>query len=506
MFTAFQTQDISLAKRLLEEGANPNRLLINGVTPFHFAVGASSSFSEDFINLILQHNGDPNVCDSNGLTPLHVAAIWGKAHLLLLLLQNGADIAQQDEEGKTARQYAVENGNSNCLIILNEFDQTFQFSTTQVYPNQSDHRNNNTCPMQISFSNLEKTVIQPQNFSSESGEEISDCSYDSASSHLSVMKENLSENENFSTPKLNAVFNIDESKRRILLQSTKLNINGDSNNDHFSPDEALEVVIPPEVYKLSDNELRSELIRFGFTVGPIAPGRKLYQRRLTLLRQGVNLNDAKTLNLDMLYSQELRCFLIGKPTPPTVYEDDQILRLEFDNPDPSLGLREGNNKDCFNYLLLDPRVTKKLPSRASQLSEVECLNIFCGAVFYVGKGKRSRPYAHFKEAIRSDPLKHPSAKVKHILDIWKCNCGVISLNVFQNVIPSEAYTREAAMIATLGLQHLTNCVRGNCYGSASKWSLSRLRSYGAYLLLSAMRIMLLEGERQIRSTQILNQT
>ena len=33
--------------------------------------------------------------------------------------------------------------------------------------------------------------------------------------------------------------------------------------------------------------------------------------------------------------------------------------------------------------------------------ELEAFGTFVRAVFYIGKGKRSRPYAHFKEAIQN---------------------------------------------------------------------------------------------------------
>jgi hypothetical protein len=39
----------------------------------------------------------------------------------------------------------------------------------------------------------------------------------------------------------------------------------------------------------------------------------------------------------------------------------------FQDPDPSKFWREGCNKSCFNYLLLDPRVTQNLPARAKTL-------------------------------------------------------------------------------------------------------------------------------------------
>jgi len=43
-----------------------------------------------------------------------------------------------------------------------------------------------------------------------------------------------------------------------------------------------------------------------------------------------------------------------------------------------------------------------------------------------------------------------SDKVAQIVDIWQAGLGVVSLHVFQNVIASEAFTREACMIDALG--------------------------------------------------------
>ena len=41
-------------------------------------------------------------------------------------------------------------------------------------------------------------------------------------------------------------------------------------------------------------------------------------------------------------------------------------------------------------------------------------------------------------------------KVLRILEIWESGLGVVSIHVFQSVIPVEAYTREACMISALG--------------------------------------------------------
>ena len=45
----------SVVEELLKEGANPNNLLLNGVTPLHVA----GSF--DYVALLLRYKGNPNV-------------------------------------------------------------------------------------------------------------------------------------------------------------------------------------------------------------------------------------------------------------------------------------------------------------------------------------------------------------------------------------------------------------------------------------------------------------
>lgn len=48
-------------KHLLEQGADPNVLLLNDVTPFHVAIGPDPISSYKYVELILEHNGNPNV-------------------------------------------------------------------------------------------------------------------------------------------------------------------------------------------------------------------------------------------------------------------------------------------------------------------------------------------------------------------------------------------------------------------------------------------------------------
>ena len=48
------------------------------------------------------------------------------------------------------------------------------------------------------------------------------------------------------------------------------------------------------------------------------------------------------------------------------------------------------------------------------------------------------------------PLQKLCSKVQHILQVWREDQGVVSLHCFQNVIPVEAFTREACMVDAIG--------------------------------------------------------
>lgn len=65
-------------------------------------------------------------------------------------------------------------------------------------------------------------------------------------------------------------------------------------------------------------------------------------------------------------------------------------------------------KDClwgdsrhfsFSETPTSSRKTQNLPARAFSLTLAECLRIFVHAIFYVGKGTRTRPNAHLWKAL-----------------------------------------------------------------------------------------------------------
>ncbi|XP_063932736.1 ankyrin repeat and LEM domain-containing protein 1-like isoform X2 [Zophobas morio] len=265
-------------------------------------------------------------------------------------------------------------------------------------------------------------------------------------------------------------------------------------------------------YEDLDNEtLRKELALRGYNPGPItSTTRRVYLQKLKQLKK-LPLpvkNTEGDVAVTRAYSKELEWTLKNPDwlKDISVYKtlDEAVLR-EFATPDPSRKWREGNNKSSFTYLLLDPRLTNNLPVRAESLKPKEIWETFLSAVFYVGKGKRSRPYDHIYDAVNlwNQGIRTSDCKKQaKILDIWSDNSGVVCLHLFQNTIPVESYTREAAIIDAFKVENLCNAKGGNFYGLAATWPQEKKTMLGVYLLYKAMMIFLNEGERQLCPSDI----
>ncbi|KAF8794677.1 ankyrin repeat and LEM domain-containing protein 1-like [Argiope bruennichi] len=256
------------------------------------------------------------------------------------------------------------------------------------------------------------------------------------------------------------------------------------------------VVIPDEYKILSNSKIYQELKSMGDDPGPVSDStRDVYLRRLTRLKMGCN--NSCTLPAPK-YCQEVYTFLDGKLNTDRIQNLINSMSEEFNSVESNVKWREGNQRCCFNYFLLDPRVTQNLPVRLKYLTFEKTFLTFLDALFYVGKGTKGRPYSHLMEAARAmnnGELKND--KISHILDIWESGLGVISLHCFNNCIPVEAYTQEACIIEAIGLKNLTNVRNGDYYGIASKWKRSWKRQVGVALLHRALQIFILEGEKQI---------
>lgn len=85
-----------------------------------------------------------------------------------------------------------------------------------------------------------------------------------------------------------------------------------------------------------------------------------------------------------------------------VNEHSHLERLMIDGFHlcPTKRFREGNLKTSFIYLLIDPRLSENLPGEAQLIPQHMSWQRFVPSIFYVGKGKSSRPYAHLYDAIK----------------------------------------------------------------------------------------------------------
>ncbi|XP_044731103.1 uncharacterized protein LOC123294090 [Chrysoperla carnea] len=173
---------------------------------------------------------------------------------------------------------------------------------------------------------------------------------------------------------------------------------------------------------------------------------------------------------------------------------------------PARELRGGSTKSFYTYLLLDPRITLNLPFRASTMDQTDRWKTFITSIFYVGKGKGDRMYAHLFEASKAwntqESNKKLSGKIQQIKDIWKAQKGVICLRIFENILSEEAYTREAVMIQAIGVNNLQNLQAGEYHGSVKKWDIKDKCLLGVYLLYKAMQKFLNEGEHQLRHADV----
>jgi len=260
--------------------------------------------------------------------------------------------------------------------------------------------------------------------------------------------------------------------------------------------------------------LCEELAKYGEApTGPItATTRTAYLRRLKRLRLGLVV---PAVVLDNKYPPPMAAALKNISSITKQWARLSAKELEmgaiFNNIPSALAdkvnllTRETVCKASFNYLLLDPRLTQNLPMRVFSSSDQDLFRTFLASIFYIGKGSRSRPFQHLYEAIKKTKpgrKKKESEKIAKIQEIWEEDKGVVIVQVFQNTIAVEAFTREAAMIDAVGCDNLTNIKGGDYYGVAADWSEEQRLQLGSFLVFKAFKIFLQEGERQIRPVDL----
>lgn len=102
---------------LLERGAEVLTHNYNAAPPFHEAVVYARHTS---MMILLEAGADVNGLrpTPSYISPLALTACWGRDETMHLLLKNGADIHQRDEEGRTALHRAAEHGQLATTKVL----------------------------------------------------------------------------------------------------------------------------------------------------------------------------------------------------------------------------------------------------------------------------------------------------------------------------------------------------------------------------------------------------
>ena len=106
---------LQLAQKLVEKGADVNK---TGWAPLHYA---ATSGKLDIISLLLENHAYIDAESPNGSTPLMMAAGYGTASAVKLLLEEGADPLLKNKQGLTAIDFAQSAKRQESAEIIAAF-------------------------------------------------------------------------------------------------------------------------------------------------------------------------------------------------------------------------------------------------------------------------------------------------------------------------------------------------------------------------------------------------
>jgi ankyrin repeat protein len=107
----------SVAKQLIEAGADVNSQNNSGVTPLMNAAGMGN---KEAVELLIQKGADVNHRTSGNYTPLMQAALVGQMEMVKILLDAGADPSVKDAGGRTATAYAEEQNHQDIAQLIKQ--------------------------------------------------------------------------------------------------------------------------------------------------------------------------------------------------------------------------------------------------------------------------------------------------------------------------------------------------------------------------------------------------
>ncbi|KAK1755400.1 ankyrin repeat-containing domain protein [Echria macrotheca] len=110
--------DQSMARLLLDRGADVTRQDDTGSTPLHLAAECGL---EGLVALLLERSADPAATDFLGRTALFRAVLSENETVVKLLLEASVDVNMKDSLGNVALHLAVESGSESLAVLLLEY-------------------------------------------------------------------------------------------------------------------------------------------------------------------------------------------------------------------------------------------------------------------------------------------------------------------------------------------------------------------------------------------------
>lgn len=434
------------------------------------------------IELLIERKADlnyPAISDaSKDVRAIHIASMWGYELTIKILIYHGADVSLRDSNGLSPVDYATIFDNYICVSFLLRFGSLN--STAKAW----------------------NAVMDSSLCESNADSSFEECLY------LTALDIGGDDDKR------------DKSNTSSLLDHSNENEANDSDYDPLDSirDEDIDM-------NIDNRRLRNDLRRLGRHAGPITDTtKKLYVKLLAhLVKEDKELvYSPRTTTKSQLcgYSIQLSSIITGKfSTKQALDLEKEFLRLS--------GTKDYHGpKQFFNYILIDPRISKNLPEQALEASDSDTSRMSPGAttdpklamskvnrkfnprlftkfiesIFYIGKGQKKRDLMHLYDAL-ADRGSIAQKKIDRIRSIWDEGYGVVSLHIFHNITDKEALTREALMIETLGLNNLTNLMHGTIQFKLG-WSEHKRKLLGSLFLHRAYTQLLNEGERQLKRNDL----
>lgn len=493
--------DLDALERIITSMSNINDVVLsdeeNSLNLLHLAAGISCDHRDKILEFYLELGADANCPGKqdrvSGVRALHIAASWGYDVSVKILLLYQADASLRDSDGYSPIDYASVYDNYTCISILLKYGCLNTSSDTSDWSHVFETSAGDSSTASFQF--VARGERNPR--------KLGDVFTDRHTTSLQFVKRE-SEDTNDETLR---EFCAGDSHTATFYYSINDETNLEKSDDNCAGDSSVasfQLVnresVERNLEKLGDNYaqfLRTELKKFGRIAGPITSTTKgVYTKLLLSLQRTQNLTELPPLSIldqKLGYSSELRSLLSGR----FPFSDAQDLEREFIATSDSDTLN--GPKQFFNYLLLDPRISNNLCDQTAlngtPLNELLFMQ-FIKAIFYIGKGQKKRDFAHLYDAL-ADRDAITKAKIDQIRSIWSDGYGVVSLHIFNNISGKEALTREALMIEAIGLDNLTNVVKGTIKIRMT-WNDHKRKLLGTLLLWKAFSIYLNEGERQLR--------